>query len=175
MRLPLPENQSNEGIHAQYCTLRNRRTALVITALFVVEVYVSWRGLGRPSLKNSLIELPFYIAVFVISAKLFVIFRCFRERLVMGLATVAFVMGVASGYFPTDVSRFAPLASYGRLALWSLALLISLSMLVESARNPYVEIEGGNKMTVKRALLILCTAILTMLLIGALMYLVPLR
>ena len=56
-----------------------------------------------------------------------------------------------------------------------LAFLMSLNMLVQTLRNPYIDFEKRDTAQAKRGLLILSAVIATALVIGALLYWVPLR
>src|SRR5579863_1440085 len=130
--------QSNEEYHRRYCALTNTRAALVLVLCLAVVVFVGWNGLGKPLQQVSVIELPLYIFVEALFVICLVIFRCFRERLIMGLAMVSLVIGGASGFVPVRVGPFADLIKYGEFGLWTFALLISLSALITSARRPHV-------------------------------------
>ena len=84
-------------------------------------------------------------------------------------------MAVVSWFVPT---LFNPVTGFvGRVffALWVLAFLMSLSMPIQSLRNPYVEPEKGDTALEKRRLLIMSAAIVILFLLGALLYFVPFR
>ena len=63
-------------------------------------------------------------------------FRCFIERLVLGLSLINIVTGVVSAYVPAiGMGPFADLIRSGKLSLWVFVLIVSLGMLVLSARS----------------------------------------
>jgi hypothetical protein len=171
----MTRTQSNEEYHQQYCIVKNARSALVLVLCLALVVFASWRALRTPMQEVRVIELPLYVLVAAIFVKCLVIFRCFRERLIVGLAMVSLAIGGASGLFPVRVGPFADLIKYGKFGLWTVALLISLSALVDSARRPHVPGEGGVAVLSSRGLLVWGVVLATALLLGALMYFVPMR
>jgi hypothetical protein len=136
-------------------------------------MFVSWRDLHKAPQPRDFIQLPFAILLVAIYAKSLPIFKCFRERLVLGLAIASFVLAEVSEFAPAIVGPFAGLVKSGDLALTGLALLVSLSMLIQSARNPHVETGEGEMKMVGRNFLILCAVIIAVLLVGAMLYFVP--
>lgn len=169
----MTQNRSNEELHARYCALRNPRSALVLVVCFSVLMFVSWRDLHKAPQPRDFIELAFAIFLIAISANSLLIFKCFRERLVLVLAITSFVAAEVSEFAPAIVRPFAGLVNSGDLALSGLALLVSLTMLIQSARNPHVETGEGEMKMLGRNLLILCAVIVTVLLLGAMLYFVP--
>jgi hypothetical protein len=172
--LRMTQNRSNEEIHARYCALRNPRFALVLVVCFSVLAFVSWRDLHKPPPARDFIQLPFAILLVAISAKLLAIFKCFRERLILGLAIASFVSAEISEFAPAIVRPFAGLVNSGDLAVSGLALLVSFTMLFQSVRNPHVETREGEARMIGRRLLILCAVIVAVLLLGAMLYFAPL-
>ena len=129
-------SQLDKEFHARYCAVKNIRTALFFVAFFTLEVFVSWRGLDGPFRHPSLIELPFIIVTVAIGLRLLLMFRCFIERLVLGLSLINIVTGVVSAYVPAiGMGPFADLIRSGKLSLWVFVLIVSLGMLVLSARS----------------------------------------
>jgi hypothetical protein len=167
--------QSNEEYHRRYCALTNTRAALVLVLCLAVIAFVSWIGLRKPVQQVSVIELPLYIIVEILLVKCLIIFRCFRERLIVGLAMVSLAIGSSSGFIPARIGPLPELIKYGKFGLWTFALLISLSALVGSVRRPDVPGEEGVAVFTSRGLLVLSIILVTALLVGALMYFVPLR
>lgn len=168
-------DQSNEEFHARNCAIANSRTSIIFVAFCALEVFLSWRVLGKTFPAYNLVGVFRDIVMIMVCAKLLLIFRCFRERLVVGIVMLRYVISLVSGFMPTVFNRAAgPIRSVD-LALWVLALIVSLSMLIHSARKPYVESKDDDAMKVKRRWLILSAFIVTALLLGALMYFVPLR
>jgi hypothetical protein len=60
------------------------------------------------------------------------------------------------------------------LVLWVLAFFMSINMLVQARRNPYVPPSGAEPSVARNSLLILGFMIGAMVLVGALLYFVPL-
>jgi hypothetical protein len=166
---------SSDEYHGRYCIITNPRAALELVLSLAVVVFVSWNGLRKPILPISVIELVLYVLVAAIFVKCLVIFRCVRERLILGLALTSLAIGGASGLVPVGIGAFADLIKYGKFGLWTFALLISISALISSARRPPVL--GNEAVTVSpsRGLLVLSIVLVTALLLGALMYFIPLR
>ena len=112
------------------------RTAILFVAFFTIEVLVSWRTLDKPHHRPSLIELPFYILTVAIGVRWLLMFKCVVERLVLGLSLINFVIGVVSAYVPTIGSGpFSELIKSGKLSLWVFVLVVSIGLLILSARS----------------------------------------
>lgn len=102
-------------------------------------------------------------------------FTCFWERFVIGVGILTFLHALIQGvgFGPTILTPTLYLLRQAFLALWVLAFLVSLSMLVRSAWNPNVEPDKGDTMTVKRhllRLLIFSGVIVITLLLAAFLY-----
>jgi hypothetical protein len=154
--------------------VKNARVALVFAAFCVAETLTSWRGLGKIPVRHSLIELPVYLFIVVVYAKLIAVFRCYRERFIVGIAMASLAIGLVAAYAPSVVGPFAHSVGLGQFVLYSLALAISLSMVLEAVRSPRVQ-AGNTHVLVPPRLLALCALIITALLVGALWYFVPWR
>lgn len=168
-------NQSNEYYHRRYCVVRNPRSALVLVFCLALVVLVSWNGLRKPMQQVSIIDLPLYVLVIAILVGCLVNFSCFRERLIVGLAMASLVIGGISALVPVKVGPIDGLIKYGKFGLWTFALLISLSALIDSVRRPAVSGENGITVSKYRGLLVLGIVLVTTLLFGVLIYFVPLR
>ena len=111
-------------------------------------------------------------------AKWLVAFTCFRERLVFGLVIVSLVRWEVEGFAPSVFSQHVAMVKFGELALSLLGLLLSLTMLVQSARSPNVapsNAEASITRQPKQNLLILLVVTLTVLVLGAMLYFLPFR
>ena len=150
-------------------------TSIIFVTFCALEVFLSWKVLGKGFQEYSLFDVLRDVAVIAACAKFLLMYRCLRERFVVGLVIFRFVVGLVSGFMLNLVNGVAGLVRAGDLALWVLALLVSLSMLIQSAWNPNVGSEDGSTMTVRRRLLILSAFIVTALLLGTLLYFVPQR
>ena len=167
-------NQQNEEYHTRNCAITNVRTSIIFVAFCAMEVFLSWRELGKVLPIYSQFNVLRDVFVIVACAQLLQMYRCFQERFVVSLVILRYMIALVSAFMPTLINRAAGFLGVVDLALWVLALIVSLSMLVQSARNPHVKLEEGQTMTLKRRLLVLCAVVLGALLLGAMLYFVPL-
>ena len=138
----------------------------------------SWRGLHKAPEHPSFVELLFAILVVAMLAKWLVAFTCFRERLVFGLVIVSMVTGEVESFVPSVFSQHAEMVKSGQLALSLFCLLVSLTMLVQSARTPKVELnerQASTAQQVKQNLFIAFALVVAVLVVSPLIYLLPLR
>ena len=173
----MPEKLSNEQRHERFwCGFTHIRVAWFFVAFCALMVFSSWRALDKPISRPSITELPFYILMVAFYAPVFLmVFRCFSERFVVGIAAVHTAMAVVSWFVPTLFNSVTHLVGRVFFALWALAFLMTLNMPVQSIRNPYVQPEKGDTGMKKRNVLILFSIIVASLLLGALMYFIPSR
>jgi len=111
-------------------------------------------------------------------AKSLVNFTCFRERLVFGLVIVSLVTGELEAFVPSVFGQHVEMVKFGRLALSLVGLLVSLTMLVQSARTPRVaenQLQAFAARQVKRNFLIALAVMLIVGVLGALLYFLPVR
>jgi hypothetical protein len=138
--------------------------------------FLAWEGLsGRPFSQGSLWNLSWDVVAIAACAKSILMFRCLRERLVLGIVMVRLVVELAIRSMPNLFNSNAGSVREFVFALWTGALIVSLSMLVSSVRRP-VEANPaeGHSMISFTPLLVLCAVVMAVLLIGALLYFVPL-
>lgn len=169
---------SDQQFHALYCPLKNTKSALFFVACFSVVAFGSWNGLHKAREHPSYVELLFAILVVAMLAKWLVAFTCFRERLVFGLVIVSLVTGEVEGFVPSVFSTYEKMVKSGQLALSLLGLVVTLTMLVQSARTPKVEpneLQASSARQPKRNVLILLVVILAVLALSILLYLLPFR
>jgi hypothetical protein len=167
---------SDQELHALYCPVKNTKSALFLVVSFSVVAFVGWKGLHKPLESPSFVELFFAILLVSMLAKVLVAFTCFRERLVLGLVIVSLVTGEVARFGPSVFGKHRELIKSGKLALSLLGLLVSFSMLVQSLANPHPtpsddKTAAANQ--VKRGSLILFAVIVTVLLLGAMLYFLP--
>ena len=169
---------SDQEFHALYCPVKNTKSALFLVACFSVVVFVSLKGLHKAPEHPSFVDLLFGILVVAMLAKWLVAFTCFRERLVFGLVIVSLVRWEVEGFAPSVFSQHVAMVKFGELALSLLGLLVSLTMLVQSARSPNVGPSNAETLIArqpKQNLLILLVVTLTVLALGAMLYFLPFR
>ena len=178
----MPEKLSNDQKHQRsWCAFTHIRIAWIFVGFCAVEVFLSWKSLDKPISRPSLVELPFYILIVLVYAPIFwMVLRCFTERFVIGIATVHMAIAVFSWFVPSlfAPSLFNPVTISIRrtfLVLWIVAFLLSLNMPVQAVRHPYVQLEEISSSAGNQGLLILCAVLLTGIVLGALLYFVPLR
>ena len=178
----MPEKLSNEQKHQRsWCAFTHIRIAWIFVGFCAVEVFLSWKGLNKPISRPNLVELPFYILIVLVYAPIFwMVLRCFAERFVIGIAAVHMAISIVSWFVPSlfVVSLYNPMTVLVRrtfFALWIVAFLLSLNMPIQSARHPYVELDKMPSGVGNRSLLILCAVMVTAIVLGALLYFVPLR
>jgi len=173
----MPEKISNEQQHERFwCAFTHTRVAWFFVVFCGWEVFLSWKGLDKPFSRPSLVEIPFYILVVAVYAPIFwMVLRCFTERFVIAIATVHTAITVVSWLLPTLLNPVAGLFRRAFLVLWGLAFLMSLNMPIQSVQHPYIELEKIETKAGNQRLLILGAAFAIALVLGALLYFIPLR
>ena len=86
-------------------------------------------------------------------------------------------MWAARSAFPhgSTLNPVAGLYNRAFLVLWGLAFLMSLNMPIQSVRHPYIELEKVENKAGNQRLLILGVVCAIALVLGALLYFIPLR
>ena len=171
-------NLSDQEFHAKYCPVKNPKSAMFLVAYFSVAAFDDWRGLHKPLEDPALVELLFATVVIVMLAKWLVAFTCFRERLAFGLAIVSLATSEGTRFAPIFVIQYADVVRFSKLALSVLGLMVSLTMLVPSARTQKVEpneLQASVRPQATRSFLIVLAVALTILMLGSLLYFLPLR
>lgn len=168
----LGKGRSNEEAHARFCALRNVPSAVTLVAFCVLEVLLSRRELGRTFPASNLPLVVEGLVGIAVCIKLFQIFRCFRERLIISIIMIRVTIGLVSAASPDLLSSFAVAIREGVLALWAVALLVSLSVLPAAVRSTRVAVREGGTSEYKRVR-IFVIILLVLLLAGMLTYLVP--
>ena len=178
----MTEKLSNEQRHERFwCAFTHIRVAWFFVAFCALQVFNSWRALDKPISRPHLTELPFNVLIILIYAPiLWMVLRCFTERFVIGIATVHMAISVVSWFAPglLVASLFNPATVLVRrvfFALWIVAFLLSLNMPLQSARHPYIELDKIPSGVGNRGLLILGGIMLTAIVLGALLYFIPLQ
>jgi hypothetical protein len=173
----MPEKISNEQQHERFwCAFTHTRVAWFFVVFCGLEVFSSWKELYKPPSPPSLVEIPFYILVVTAYAPIFwMVLRCFTERFVIAIATVHMAVTLVSWFLPTLLNPVAVLFRRAFLVLWGLAFLMSLNMPIQSVRHPYIELEKVETKAGNQRLLILGALCAIVLVLGALLYFIPLR
>jgi hypothetical protein len=169
---------SDQEFHALYCPAKNPKSALFLVAFLSLETFLGWKGLHKAPERPDFITLIFLIFVAAMLAKPLANFTCFRDRVVFVLVIGSLAADEAFGFFPAIIGPHVHLVNSIVFALWVVALLVSLTMLVQSARSPNAgasNAEASIAWQPKRNLLIWVVVILTVLVLGAMLYFVPFR
>ena len=174
----MSQKLSDQEVHARACPAKNTKSALFLVVSFSAFAFVGWKGLHKPLAPPSLFEFIFVVVlVAAMLATWLVRFTCFRERLLLVLFSVGLVTGELAQFLPSSVfGRHAETVKSGKLVLSLQGLIVGLSMLVQSVTNPHVtpsddKTAAANQ--IKRGSLILLAVIVTVLLLGALLYFLP--
>jgi hypothetical protein len=119
--------------HLKVCANRRPWTAFAFVAFCAIESVLSWRPLITDGTSDHSIVLALgLVLVIAILGQLLRIFRCRRERAVLGLAIASFSIGLVSAAVPNVIRPFTHLLARADLVLWVLAVALSLSMLLSS-------------------------------------------
>jgi hypothetical protein len=136
-KLNISQGEPDEEAHARICAVKNVRSAAFLVGFFALEVFLSWRALGKPFLEHSLYDLLFRIVLwFVLFPALLNISRCAPERFILSIVVIRFVSGWVIEFAPNLVGPVAGLIRQCNLVLWVLAFLTSLTLLVSSLSSP---------------------------------------
>ena len=138
----MKQKLSDQESHALHCPIRNAKTALFVVGSFCVITFASWNGLHKPPEHDSLAQLISVIFVLAVAAQLLVKFTCFRERLLLGIAIINLLTMEVQGFAPSVFSNHVELVKSVKFALVLLGLFVSLTMLIQAARNPNVKRAG---------------------------------
>jgi hypothetical protein len=125
--------------HARNCAARNRGMAAVFLGVSVLEGYFAWRNLSQPfpSERQVSIALIAGLSEFIaLLLYLCLFFKCFRERLALGLGAagdgVRLVVRAAPALSTVDATGLLKLS----LLMWALAALASLTLIKSAFRLP---------------------------------------
>ena len=129
-------SQTEETAHLRRCAYRNTRSALVFVVLSAIGAFLGWRAIGEPLPQSDSAGVLGNAAVIITLVLLFIEFKCTRERLVIGLVTSRFIVGLVAKLTPAAFEPFVLIFRNASFALWVAVLGISLSMLMTSLRPP---------------------------------------
>ena len=134
LKLESVKSKPDHEVHSRICATKNARIATFLVGFFTLEVFLSWRELGKPFVEHSLYDLLFRVVLWstVLFPILFRISRCFPERFILGIFMIRIVTGWVFEYAPNAVEPVASLVRQCNLGLHILALLTSLGLLVTS-------------------------------------------
>jgi hypothetical protein len=138
LKLTITPSKPDNEVHARICAIKNTRVAAFLVGFFTLEVFLSWRELGKPFVEISLHDLLFRIVLWsiVLFPVLFRISRCLPERFIIGIVMIRTVTGWIFEYAPNIVDAFASVVRECNLVLYIITLLTSLGLLVSSLSSP---------------------------------------
>jgi hypothetical protein len=123
--------------HLRLCANKHAWIALIFVAFSALELVLSWRPLVRdnPHDRNWALIMGLIVTIAVLG-QLLVVFKCLRERLVLCLAIASFARGLLLLLVPPLAVRLsAKLITGGNIVLWTVATMLSLSILLSSLRQ----------------------------------------
>jgi hypothetical protein len=134
LKFRITQSKPNDEVHARFCAVKNARVATFLVGFFTLEVFLGWRGLGKPFTEHGLNDLLFRIVLWsiVLFPLLVRISKCFPERFILGIVMIKIVAGWVFEYAPNVFDPVAGLVRPCSLALDIVALLTSLALLVSS-------------------------------------------
>ena len=120
-------------IHPRFCATRSVPVASIFVASCAIVVFAGWRSLGKgPPQEHDVVFLLFSFYAFGLYVYFFAVFKCFRERLVIGIGAIGTAKGLVGRLTPNFFWPHYGLVRDAMLALEILALVISLSMLLSA-------------------------------------------
>jgi hypothetical protein len=122
---------SNPQPHARYCPAKNTKVALFLVASFSLIVFLCWRNL-HASPNHDL--LPPIFGIFV-AALILGTLSCLPEKLIILAAIASLLVSLIRDRFPSAFGQHIETANYIKLTLWLLALLLSITLLIQSLRT----------------------------------------
>jgi peptidoglycan/LPS O-acetylase OafA/YrhL len=127
-----------QDVHLRICANRRTKVSLLFVAFCVMETLLVWRPLvnNETADRGTVFVLGLVVTIAVL-IQMLRLFRCRRERIVLGLAIASFGASLISAIAPSFMLKFEPLVTRADLVLWIIAVVLSLSMLVSSlSRKP---------------------------------------
>jgi hypothetical protein len=126
---------SDHETHELYCPVRHVKSALFLVVCFTVTTIASWRGLHKAPETPSFVQSLFSMLVVAALIRWLFTFTCFRERLICGLMILSLLAGQVQKLLPSVIGEHSEVIRIGKLSLSVLGLVVSLTMLVQSARG----------------------------------------
>lgn len=125
-----------DDFHNSFCANRSVRTAAIFVAWCAIVAFAGWRGVeGKPHPPDSGAFFIFGEAIaLLVAGLLFTMFKCLRERAVIGLSLLTPVGALLFVALPS-LARFRPIWDGIDSAVWITALVISVSMLASALRR----------------------------------------
>jgi hypothetical protein len=128
-----------KAFHLRFCPARNRSVAGFVAVFFAWITFVSWKPLYHsqplhPNLlhgigvSDGIFNTSFTAYVFLLTALLFGIFTCFRERVLLAASVFGQTLGLLVRLTPSLASSIREV----KIVLYFLATVASLGLLISS-------------------------------------------
>jgi hypothetical protein len=138
LKLSIVRIKPEDDTHSRICAIKSPRIAAFLVVFFTIEVFLSWRELGKAFVEHNLYDLFFRIVLWsiVLFPVLLKISRCIPERFIIGIVMIRIVTGWVFEYEPSAVQTVTSLVRQCNVALDMIALLTCLGLLISSLSNP---------------------------------------
>jgi hypothetical protein len=124
-----------ENFHNRFCGNRSVGTACFFVAFWAMIFFTAWRGLGKSHLVHSGAFFLFYQAnALLVVGVFFALFKCLRERVVLGLSLLIPVRVLCFAVAPS-MANWSGFAYRVDLIASAIALAVSISMLISALRH----------------------------------------
>jgi hypothetical protein len=127
-------NNGSNISHARYCANRNVKSSVLFIALCGMGTALSWRSMHHPLAASAVSTFGMLVAL-VILVQVFFSSKCIRERLVAGIVMIVLGIGYLDAVAVARVGHGVGALEVSRPILWTVATLISLTMLISSIRT----------------------------------------
>jgi len=124
------------NFHNSFCATRSVGTAAVFVACCAIMAFAGWRGAsGKPHPPDSgAFFLSYQAITLLVAGLLFTAFKCTRERVVIALSLFTQLSALLFAARP-NLASFRPILEWIDFAVWTTALVISLTMLASALRS----------------------------------------
>ena len=123
------------NFHDRFCANRTVKTAGFFVACCATALLSSWGALGRSRpVDSSAFFVFFQIYILFVIGVLFTVFKCLRERVVLGLALLPPIRVLSFRAAPS-LRTLAGLVGQFDFVVSLVALVVSVSMLISALRS----------------------------------------
>ncbi len=126
-------NNDSSIPHAHYCANRNVKIAAIFVAFCGIGTAMSWRSIHHHLAPSAVSTFGLLVAI-VILAQVWLSSRCIRERLVTSIIMIVLGIGYLDAVAGARLGHGNVGLEVSRPMLWTIATLISISMLISSIR-----------------------------------------
>ena len=119
--------------HMRLCASKNVKVALLYVVFCGGVMLLTSGSSQRIQGRDTMLRIGL-VAGIAILLQFFISVKCVRERIVLGTVTISLASALFSEIQPLIARRLAGFLRIADDALWGIALIVSLSMLVSSVR-----------------------------------------